>query len=50
MNFEELSDVDVKFAVPKRLHTLLGANGLPLRTPSNKQVGLSTSKSRLRTS
>ena len=44
LKFEELSDVDILHAVPRRLHSLAftGANGLPLQTPSNKLVGPST--------
>ena len=43
LKFEELSDVDISHAVPRRLHSLAftGENGLPLQTPSNKLVGSS---------
>ena len=49
LKVEELSDVDISHAVPRRLHSLhiLGANGLPLQTTSNKLVDL---KSRLHSS
>ena len=43
VKFEEMSDVDISHAVPRRLHSLAfpGTNGLPLQTPSNKLVGSS---------
>ena len=39
----QLSDVDVSYAAPRRLHKcwrLLGESGLPSQTPSKKQGGL----------
>ena len=37
----ELSDVDVSYAVPRRLHQLafMGASGSPLQTPHNRRGG-----------
>ena len=42
--FEEVSDVDISLAVPRRPYSLAftGTNGLPLQTPSIKLVGSST--------
>ena len=44
LKFEELSDVDISHAIPRRLHSLafIGSNGLPLQTPPNKLVGISS--------
>ena len=44
LKFEELSDVDISHAAQGGFIALrlLGANRLPLQTPSNKLVGLST--------
>ena len=43
-NCEELSDIDITHATPKRVHKLVftGENGFPLLTPSNKLDGLLT--------
>ena len=51
LKFGELGDLDTSHAVPKRAHTLAftGSEWLPLQTLSNKQDGLLTQKSSLRT-